>query len=137
MNDDPVFIDTGAPIALCHRRNQLHDRAREVLRQLAAARTSFVTSQWVLTEFLGSAATGELRRAAIADTRRLLVSDRTEIVGASETGWRAAFELYESRLDKDWSLVDCSSILICQAREIRRVFTHDHHFEQAGFQRLL
>jgi predicted nucleic acid-binding protein len=91
----------------------------------------------VLTEFLGDAATGALRRAAIADTRRLLASARTEVVAASGSAWRAAFDLYQARLDRDWSLVDCSSILICQERGIHRIFTHDHYFRAGGFQCLL
>jgi predicted nucleic acid-binding protein len=45
--------------------------------------------------------------------------------------------LYESRPDKRWSLVDCASMIICQRMKIGRVFTHDHHFRQAGFEILL
>jgi predicted nucleic acid-binding protein len=48
-------------------------------------------------------------------------------------GW----ELYRSRPDKEWSLTDCTSIVILQKEQIEQVFTSDHHFEQAGFVKLL
>jgi predicted nucleic acid-binding protein len=50
---------------------------------------------------------------------------------------RQTWELLKSRLDKNWSLVDCSSFVIMQKERISQALTSDHHFEQAGFIRLL
>ena len=44
---------------------------------------------------------------------------------------------WESRPDKEWSLVDCASFVVMQQRGLTEVLTTDHHFEQAGFVRLL
>jgi uncharacterized protein len=49
----------------------------------------------------------------------------------------AAWQLCKSRLDKAWSLVDCSSFVVMQDRGIQEALTTDQHFEQAGFIRLL
>ena len=49
----------------------------------------------------------------------------------------AAWNLCKQRIDKPWSLVDCSSFVIMQRHEIQTALTTDHHFEQAGFIRLL
>ncbi len=43
----------------------------------------------------------------------------------------------KSRQDKEWSLVDCASFVVMQQRGIFEALTSDHHFEQAGFVRLL
>ena len=48
-----------------------------------------------------------------------------------------AWQLLTHRQDKDWSLVDCSSFVVMQQRSIVEALTTDHHFEQAGFIRLL
>jgi predicted nucleic acid-binding protein len=45
--------------------------------------------------------------------------------------------LLSSREDKNWSLVDCSSFVVMQQRNITEALTNDYHFEQAGFVRLL
>ena len=51
--------------------------------------------------------------------------------------FREALDYYRARQDKEWSLVDCASILIMQTEGITEALTHDHHFEQAGFKVLL
>lgn len=48
-----------------------------------------------------------------------------------------AWQLLSSREDKNWSLVDCSSFVVMQQRNITEALTNDYHFEQAGFVRLL
>lgn len=46
-------------------------------------------------------------------------------------------DLYEQRLDKGYSLVDCISINVVRDRGITEVLTNDHHFEQEGFASLI
>jgi uncharacterized protein len=48
-----------------------------------------------------------------------------------------AWKLCKSRPDKEWSLVDCTSFAIMQQLKVQESLTTDHHFEQAGFVRLL
>ena len=49
----------------------------------------------------------------------------------------AAWNLFRSHTDKNWSLVDCSSFALMRAGFISAALTTDYHFEQAGFTRLL
>lgn len=132
-----VFVDTAAFIALTHRKDALHSVARQTMTELAASGVSLVTSDWVLTEFLGSSTRGTHRAAAIEAILRIRGSRNTTVVEATRGGWDAAFELLQSHADKSWSLVDCTSMAICHEPGIRRVFTHDRHFKQAGFDVLL
>ncbi len=50
-----------------------------------------------------------------------------------ESGW----ELYQKRIDKEWSLTDCISFLVMQKLRLADALTGDRHFEQAGFRMLL
>ena len=42
-------------------------------------------------------------------------------------------DFYASRTDKEYSLVDCISILTMRQMNITDVLTNDHHFTQEGF----
>ena len=133
----PVFLDTAGLLALTNSDDSLHGAALDIQSRLAFERARLFTTDWVLTEFLGRAARRPLRAAAVEATASLAASAATRIIPATRDGWRRAFDLYRRRPDKEWSLVDCSSMLVCQSRGIRRIFTHDRHFGQAGFEVLL
>jgi len=47
-----------------------------------------------------------------------------------------AWGLLESRLDKQWSLVDASSFIVMKQSGMTEALTTDHHFTQAGFTRI-
>jgi predicted nucleic acid-binding protein len=49
----------------------------------------------------------------------------------------AAWSLWRARPDKEWTLVDCASFVVMQQRRLTEALATDHHFEQAGFVRLL
>ena len=44
---------------------------------------------------------------------------------------------FKQMSDKDWSVVDCISMIMAEESDITEIFTNDHHFEQAGFTILL
>ena len=60
-----------------------------------------------------------------------------EVVHIDEELDVRAWELLENRLDKTWRLVDCASFVVMEPRGLTDALTTDHHFEQAGFVRLL
>ncbi|MFN0133801.1 MAG: type II toxin-antitoxin system VapC family toxin [Phycisphaerales bacterium] len=134
---NPVFLDSSGLIAAIRRNDSLHRKARRVLESFADEGVHLITSEWVLCEFLAGAARRPMRAVAIDVVDQLRSSNVAEIVSSGPRAFAAALDLYRRRTDKEWSLVDCSSILICQDRGIRQVFTHDHHFRQAGFETLL
>ena len=49
----------------------------------------------------------------------------------------AAWAMLRQYSDKEWSLVDAASFVVMQANGITEALTTDHHFEQAGYIRLL
>lgn len=137
MPDNEVFIDSSAMLAMISRTDVLHPTATALNRQFLAAGTPLVTSDWVLAEFLCVAARPMLRTGATKTIALLKSTPRATIVEATRSEWERAFDFFERYSDKAWSFVDCSSMLICQDRGIRRVFTYDHHFRQFGLEALL
>jgi uncharacterized protein len=129
-----VFADSFYFIALLNRHDQHHVRAAEIAGNL---QFRLVTTHWVLVEVADafSAPTPRQRAArfveeALAGTMAIVVSDP---VAWLEQG----LKLYSARPDKDWSLTDCISFSVMQARGIREALTGDQDFAQAGFIPLL
>jgi predicted nucleic acid-binding protein len=132
-----VFVDTVAWIALGSRGDQLHLRARDVFRDLVRERRRFVTSEFVLLELGNSLCSPTFRADTVQFIRDLRRSPTIEIVPSSSGLFERGLDLYASRHDKDWGLVDCTSFVIMTERGISDAFTQDRHFEQAGFKNLL
>lgn len=74
---------------------------------------------------------------AIAFLKNLKASPAVEVLHVDAELDSAAWQLLAARPDKAWSLVDCSSFAIMQQQHLSQALTNDHHFEQAGFIRLL
>jgi predicted nucleic acid-binding protein len=67
----------------------------------------------------------------------LKASPQVELIYVDKALDEQAWQLLKARQDKEWSLVDCSSFVVMQTFGITEALTTDHHFEHAGFVRLL
>lgn len=125
------FADAWFLIALANRFDGHHAAARRLLSFLSGH--AVVTHDAVLTEVLTYFSGGgpHTRQLAVDTARRALREFRVET--ASRELFLLALDLYESRRDKQYSLVDCMSMEVMKQRGITHVLTHDHHFRQEGF----
>ncbi len=137
MARNPVFIDTAAFIAMTVKSDSLHDAAMRVMESLAREKSTIATSELVLIEYLNASSNVTRRGRAGEFARSILASSRSRVAPVNHATLIDALDLYELRPDKEWGLVDCSSMLICKEFGIKRVFTHDRHFREAGFEILL
>jgi predicted nucleic acid-binding protein len=129
-----IFVDSGYFIALLTPRDQLHERALHWSRTLSER---LLTSEYVLWESVNWFS-ALVDRAKIHDTIDALKADADwQIVDATSELFSSGLTLHRGHADKEWSLTDCTSFLIMRERAISRALTHDHHFEQAGFEALL
>ena len=131
-----IFVDTSALFALGNKQDDLHDKAKNIRNALIQAHQSFITTNAILLELCNTFSALNLRNGAIQLVTAIRQSPTWYCV-AIDPLMDAGIELFKQRLDKEWSLVDCQSILVAQTYKITDIFTHDHHFEQAGFNILL
>ena len=132
-----VFVDTVAWIALANTRDSLHSVAREIFDRLWESEISFITTEFVLIELGNAFSSTEFRSRTAEFIQTLRHSSSIEIVPSSSELFDRGLKLYGERPDKEWGLVDCTSFVIMTERNINEAFTEDHHFEQAGFTKLL
>lgn len=133
----PVFIDSAAWIALLHSADSLHKQTVVTYDKLVADSRDFVTTSLVLVEVASALSAQSRRHLAIELERRLRSSTICEVFWIDREPYEHSWSLYRERLDKNWSLVDCSSFVVMRNKHIDEALTADHHFEQAGFAKLL
>lgn len=132
-----VFVDTSGWIALLNRTDSLHPAATSCFKRLAARHALLVTTSMVLAE-TGNGLSYTSSRHLMSKLRNRLRNSRSiEVVHADATLFERGWDMYEQRSDKEWDLVDCISFVLMADRAIQSVVTADHHFEQAGFIKLL
>ena len=135
MNE--IFLDTSFAIALSAITDQNHARAVELAEQIEAQNSYLVTTQAILLEIGNALSKKRYRTAAIQLLESLESDPNIEIVPLTNELYDAAFQLFRSRQDKEWGLVDCILCIVMQNRGITDVLTADEHFNQMGFRALL
>jgi len=133
------FVDTSGWAAWADRHEQFHAQATQAVDDTWRQGGRVVTTNWVLVE-LSALLTRPLRLPKPRQIQLLrdIRSDPGVTVVAVDAPLESlAWQLWEARTDKDWTLTDCASFVVMQQRQLTEAITADHHFEQAGFLRIL
>jgi uncharacterized protein len=132
-----VFADTHYWIAIINPHDQWHRRAVTVSQSLGTVQ--LVTTDDVLVEVLNFfAGYGALMRSNAAQAMHsILQNANVETLSVERDDFSSGLTLYESRLDKGYSLTDCTAMNAMRAKGIIQVLSRDRHFAQEGFTILL
>lgn len=135
MNEN--FADTLYFPAVINPKDQWNISSLEIEPLLETAH--LVTTEAVVMEFLNFLAKypASLKRAAVNLTHDLWMGESVEVIPHTPEIFFDGLRLYESRLDKGYSLTDCISMNTMRTRAITKVLSHDNHFTQEGFTVLL
>lgn len=135
-----VFIDTAGWLALGNKSDEWHSRAVQIYQQIALEKWRRLTTDAVIIEVCNALRKPPLRPLALILTDNIYKAERRghlEIVHVTPELMDQGLALFRERKDKEWSLTDCISFVVMRKRRLSWAFTTDHHFEQAGFVRLL
>ncbi len=132
-----LFVYTAYWIARFNQRDQWHQQAKTLEPQLV--NTQLLTTELVLVEFLNYFSSfGAATRKEVSKLVQVISSDfGIQTVWQTQDLFVSGLALYESRLDKGYSLTDCVSMVVMRQEGIQGVLTHDRHFAQEGFSILL
>jgi predicted nucleic acid-binding protein len=130
---EPVFVDTGAWIALALTRDPLHLRAREAWHRLVADGLALQTSVPVVLETFTFLDRNARREAAIAWKDSLRAVPRLKILSCTARDLEGAWPYFDRTDLHELSAVDALSFVLMTQRRIRTAFAFDSHFAAAGF----
>lgn len=128
-----IFIDTGAFVARHIERDQHHRDAVAYWAEIARGKQRCMTSSFVLDEAF--TLLGRLAGNAFAAGRaRNIYASRSLCILRPDAGIESrALEFFVKYADKQVSFTDAVSFALMRKERIRRAFTFDRHFADAGF----
>ncbi len=130
----PLFLDTSYILALVNTHDMFHLQALKLSGQVDAP---LITTEAILTEIGNALAKPQWRELAIDTLNDLRTDEDVEAISVNQELFSKAFELYSTRMDKEWGMTDCISFIVMKDLKLTEALTTDHHFEQAGFKALL
>jgi uncharacterized protein len=132
-----VFADTLYWVAIVKPNDSWGELAKQAKSALGNVR--ILTTDEVLTEFMATLSSGgeKLRLWAVKMVRAILDNPNVKVLPQSRDSFLHGVDLYEERLDKEYSLVDCISMNSMRQEKVSDVLTNDNHFVQEGFNILI
>ncbi|RKU26455.1 VapC toxin family PIN domain ribonuclease [Candidatus Poribacteria bacterium] len=138
MRMNEVFGDTSGWATFFFEDEPHHEKSLLLIAQWKQQNRKIVTTNYVLSELIVLLGSRGQYRSAVLNNIKIIRSDNwVEIVHIDESLDAEAWQRLEGRLDKKWSLLDAVSFIVMEKRGITEALATDHHFEQAGFVRLL
>jgi uncharacterized protein len=132
-----LFLDTSFTIAQVSTNDQYNQKARFWSEKIQADRIPLITTQAVLLEIGNALSNRRFRQITVTLLEYFAVSESIQIIPLTDDLYNKAFNLFRSRPDKDWGLIDCISFVVMTEKNIPAALTADEHFIQAGFTALL
>ena len=129
-----IFADTSFFVAMIGERDE-HNR--KAVAFMEGYHGQLLTTDFVVFE-LGNYLRRVVDRPFFASIQRSLNNDKEfDVVRASRELLDRGIQLYLTRQDKNWSLIDCTSFVVMEENGVTEALTSDRHFAQAGFKKLL
>ena len=139
MIKQSLFVDTSGWANYLIKTEPFYAEATKLLQQCFHNKVELVTSNYVMAE-LSALLYSPLR---VTKSQQIMIFDViktaswVKVIHIDQATEQRAYQLWKSRPDKNWSLVDCTSFVLMEDEGITKSLTSDHHFEQAGFVQLL
>lgn len=129
-----IFIDTGAFIARHLERDQHHQDAVEFWTRMARDKTRCTTSSFVLDESFTLLGRFAGNAFAAARARNIYASSVLRILRPDAEIEPRALEYFTKYADQKVSFTDAVSFALMRKERMRKAFTFDRHFADAGFE---
>lgn len=132
----PLFIDTGAFFARTSTRDSHHDAAKRLFNLFRASDSRFrplVTSEIVLAE-LSSLLTSRFgAQRAYRTVSSILKSSSVNVAPMKHRVFSRSMEQFGQYTDHPIDIVDHTSAVLAEERDIDHIFTFDSDFRTLGF----
>lgn len=129
-----MFIDTSAFYALNDPHDRCHSEAKSYLDAVRnALHVALFTSNYIIDESLTLIRMKLGHDIAVRFGTQVRESKVLTIIRIEEDIEEAAWDIFQSFTDKEYSFTDCTSFAVMKQQGISDAFAFDKHFRQHGF----
>jgi predicted nucleic acid-binding protein len=129
-----IFVDTGALLARFVKRDQYHRPAQHAWKRLSRSSWKCFTTNFVLDEAFTLLGRRTSYDFAAERALGLLTSQNLVILRPGPEAELQAVALFRKFANQRVSYADCISFVLMKRQGLRRAFTFDRHFADAGFE---
>lgn len=129
----PVFVDSGAWIALALSRDPLHEKALAAWQTATESGACLRTSVPVVLETFTFLERNARRDVALEWKDSLETVERFAVLECSADALDQAWTYFRRPDLHNLSAVDATSFVLMEQNEIRHALAFDHHFASVGF----
>jgi uncharacterized protein len=133
-NAHSIFIDSSAWIALFSRRDQHHEEADRVFRNIVVSKRRILTTNLILAEIHWLLLHRAGIQAAAATLEKIESSPLVEITFANASNHQAAKDWMKKLRDHSISYTDAVSFSVMKTTGCSEALAYDRHFRIAGFE---
>jgi predicted nucleic acid-binding protein len=133
---EPVFVDSGAWIALALSRDPLHAQARAQWNRLHEISAKLYTSLPVVIETFTFLDRNANRDVALVWKESIYKPGTVTVLPCGLRDLEESWDHFQRGAFHKLSAVDATSFVIMKRMRIRLAYTFDHHFAVAGFRML-
>ena len=129
-----VFVDTGGWVALFVENDINHKRAVSIFDQIKSSKMAMYTSDYVIDETITTILVRGNHKQSVMAGEALWESDLINIAHVAPDYLQETWKLYKKYKDKKFSFTDVSCFTIMQNLNIKKAFSFDREFVQAGIE---
>lgn len=127
-------MDTSGWVALFVKNDQNHKKAVSIFEEIKNSKVPIYTSDYCIDETITTILARGSHKQSVLAGEALFTSKIIKVVHVCPDYLQAAWEFYQKYKDKRFSFTDVTSFVIMKSLNIKRAFTFDREFIQAGIE---
>ena len=131
---EKVFVDTSGWVALFVENDQNHEKAVSIFEEIKSSKIPIYTSDYCIDETVTTIMAKGGHKQSVVAGEALFTSKIIKIVYIYPDYLQAAWKLYQKYKDKSFSFTDITSLVVMKGLNIKKAFSFDREFIQAGIE---
>jgi len=131
---EKVFVDTSGWVALFVENDKYHKKAVSIFEEIKSSKALIYTSDYCIDETITTILSRGNHKQSVLAGEALFTSKIIKTIHVCPDYFQVAWVLYQKYKDKMFSFTDVTTFAIMKGLNIKKAFSFDIEFVQAGIE---